>query len=458
MNYIDLPVAGRLNEYYGNDFYLGALKNYESRTTKLWITVSTDCTSGSVQFFVETLTFFASKNVSINHSVSVELPLELVVEDSSYLHRSKGIHVYTHDPAEFISVVLFNWQDGSVGDYLSIPCKPYPSPVEGSSAEFVYYLLSTQTVDYQSLWSETLLIGCQDDTVVTVAPSKPMRIPINPKDSFSPLVDVVPGQEHSFVLDAGQTLFIRKDDDDISGTEVRSNKPLSVVSGHECSNVPSNVQWCEHLTEQIPPTDTWGNAFLLVPFKGRNSDQYFKLVTKRNLTTVSVACNSSEVKNFSIEEKGGSHLFSISSFDYCYLLSSKPILIAQLASGGMIDDVGDPIMIILPPMQQYVQSASLSVLGVEDFSKSYVNIATTGNVSGMQYDGRPLEEVEWVPIYDVNSHVVGYSCSFDVAPGTHTITHTSGVISATLYGFHSSPKHRGYGHALGSQLNPLSES
>ena len=439
------------------------MKNYDGHSGKLWVTISTDQVSDDVNvlFTVETLRFTSIGNVSNTRPLSIELPSDLIVEEYSYLHRAKGIHVFTHNETQFISVVLFNYETGSVGDYTSIPCNP---PVQSSpwipiQTEYTYYSLSTSSpVHEPNLWSQMLLVGCQDNTLVTVKPSQELLIPIFLHESYSPAVTVYPGQEHSFVLNAGETLLLGKSDSDITGSEIISNHPLTVVSGHQCSNVPSDMPWCEHLAEQVPPTHTWGNEFLLAPFKGRKSGQYFKIIAKQDLTTVSVICNGTVTESIDINTKGGYSSFFLDSFSHCYVKSTKPILLVQFALGAQLDGIGDPIMVIQTPTQQYTTSVSLDVLNTEDFANSYVNIMTNGDASGVTYDGEPLADtVEWVAINDTVFNVVGYTCMLDVTPGAHRISHPTGRLSAFLYGFHKNPN-RGYGHSLGSQLNLLDES
>ena len=443
------------NAYYGNEFYLGALKNHKSETTRLWLSVSTN--SSNVLFTVEThiMQFSYVGNVSIANPSTIELPLQLVVEDHSYLNRPKGIHVFTHDTNEFISVVLFNWADNSVGDYISIPCSPYPI---SDSTQFVYYSVSTTSVDVpNNLWSQTLLVGCQDGTLITVYPTEQILIPILPGEIYSPAVAVLPGQKHSFILNAGETLFLGNANRDISGTKIISSNPLTVVSGHECGNVPTDTDSCEHLTEQIPPAETWGNKFILIPFKNRESGQYFKVIAKHNSTALSVICNQTIIEEINIEREGGHDTFYMDSNSYCYLTSSKPLLLVQLALGGQLDNVGDPIMIIQPPVQQYTDTVTFDVVKKDTFTMSFVNMATTERYSDIEYDGQPLEAADWIDIYDLDNNIVGYGYVMAVDPGAHTITHTSGRMSVTQYGF-SIVEPTGYGHALGGQLNLLAES
>ena len=72
---------------------------------------------------------------------------------------------------------------------------------------------------------------------------------------------------------------------DLTGALISSNKPVAVFSGHECSNYPSTIPFCDHLEEQLFPTDAWGREFMLVPPKERGANApderiYWKVVSK----------------------------------------------------------------------------------------------------------------------------------------------------------------------------------
>lgn len=56
---------------------------------------------------------------------------------------------------------------------------------------------------------------------------------------------------------------------DLSGTRIESTRPVSVFSGHLCTNYPWDADACDHLEEQLLPVDTWGNSYVLVPPKLR---------------------------------------------------------------------------------------------------------------------------------------------------------------------------------------------
>lgn len=51
---------------------------------------------------------------------------------------------------------------------------------------------------------------------------------------------------------------------DMSGTRIRANKPVQVISGHSCANVPAaTTGFCDHLEEVVFPEDTLGKDYVL---------------------------------------------------------------------------------------------------------------------------------------------------------------------------------------------------
>ncbi len=56
---------------------------------------------------------------------------------------------------------------------------------------------------------------------------------------------------------------------DYTGVYVASSQPIAVFSGHACANVPVNINYCDHIVEQVPPVGQWGTSFIMASFYGR---------------------------------------------------------------------------------------------------------------------------------------------------------------------------------------------
>ena len=130
--------------------------------------------------------------------------------------------------------------------------------------------------------------------------------------------------------------------EDLTGTFIQSNKPISVFVGHRCGQVPSGVEHCNYVVEQIPPDVTWGKKFFTVPLGLRKSGERYKIATStRANVTVNVTCTtegqtqsrlviSGEISRFNhLEFDTVSCSSSIGECrrDFCCIETSKPAIV-----------------------------------------------------------------------------------------------------------------------------------
>ena len=424
------------------------MQNYQGTTTRLQLVVSAEGSS-SVQFGVETSSGVVYTGTTTASSpVTVNLPTSLLTNSPAYTYRNKGVHVYTIGQGS-VSVLAINFKSGTVGDYLAYPCQ------DVGGAPYEYYVVSTGSA-VSSAESEFLLVGCEDNTTITITPTITVSIPVDVQSPSSNLQSVSSGSDHQITLNQMQTLLIAKSSSDLTGSKIVSNKPLTVVSGHECGNVPSTQTYCEHLAEHIPPTSTWGQEFLLVPFGGRNVGQYYKIVSSQSSTTVIRRCNS-VTSTQTLTSAGSSFTFFTSSTTYCSVVANKPVLVSQLGIGGGNDNIGDPIISILPSLDQYANRYSFFSLNTTDFNIHQISVSVLAQYyqpSSIRLDGQPIS-CSWNAIYNSGGTVVGYGCTKSVTGGTtHVVSHNnpSGKLAVVVYGWNSGTQ-RGYGYLAGTRFN-----
>ena len=425
---------------YGKDFYIGFMKNFQGTTTRLQLVVSAEGSS-PVQFSVETsIGLMYTGTTTASSPVTVNLPTSFLVNSASYTYRDKGVHVYTTGQGS-ISVLVINFKYATVGEYLAYPYQ------DNGGAFYEYYIVSTETSGRQS---EFLLVGCKENTTITITPSQTASIPTNVQNSSSSFRSVPRGSEHQITINKMQTLLIAKDDTDLTGSRIVSNKPLTVISGHECGNVPSTQSYCEHLAQQIPPTFTWGQEFLLVPFGGRNVGQYYKIVSSQSATTVMHTCNSVS-KTETLFSSGSFITFFTSSTTYCSVVSNKPILVSQLGIGRENDGIGDPIISILPSLDKYSNQYSFLSLNTTDFNIHQISVSVPAQYylpNSIRLDGQPIT-CSWNAIYSNAGGVVGYGCQRSVTGGMiHVVSHDNpvGKLAILVHGWSSKG---GYGYSAG---------
>ena len=443
--FLVLKCTGTNFTNYGTEFYFGLTKNNKSQSDFLGLGISTVNHNVSVTIkipwsgsTVNTL-LLSSNNIDIVDLTNIAK----VSESSTYDNRNRSIHVRGDKP---IAVIAFNWLSGSRGEYLVLPCRDY------NITKYEYYAVSP-TSNVGS--SQILLVGCDNDINIIITPSEAVSLPSDTQSSTDQLVNVSKGTPHHVVLHQGQTLYFGAPLIDLTGTHIVSNKPLTVISGHECGQVPIGVDYCEHMTQQIPPTVTWGKQFLLVPFEHRQSGQYTKLVTSQDYTTITISCNGSTTNVVIINSKGGNYTFFFSSSQYCHIQANKPIIVVLFATGGSLDDNrGDPIMILVPPIEQYSSRYDFPI-----FITDFVGISVTTTPENFSpnfilFDGVPI--TNWVTILNSSMDIVGYGTKI-VTTGNprRTVVHTgNGTLSVLLYGF---KRGHGYGLLVGMMLMPINQ-
>ena len=407
------------------------MQNYQGTETRLQLVVSAEGSS-PVQFGVETFSGVVYTGTTTASSpVTISLPTSLQTNSAAYTSRNKGVHVYTTREGS-VSVLAINFKPGTAGDYLAYPCQ------DVGGVPYEYYIISTGS-RASSAESEILLVGCEDDTTITITPTQTVSIPADAQSSSSGSVSISSGDSHQITLHRMQTLFIGKSSTDLTGSRIVSNKPLTVISGHECGNVPSTQTYCEHLAEHIPPTSTWGQEFLLVPFGGRNVGQYYKIVSSQSATTVVRRCNSVSTSQ-TLSSAGSFFTFFTSSITYCFVVANKPVLVSQLGLSRLNNDIGGPIISILPSLDQYRNRYSFFSLNKTDFNNHQISVSVLAQYyqpNSIRLDGQPIN-CSWSAIYNNGGTIVGYGCHRSVTGGTtHIVSHDNpiGKLAVLVHGW-----------------------
>lgn len=165
---------------------------------------------------------------------------------------------------------------------------------------------------------------------------------------------------------------------DLTGTNVISNKPIAITAGHVCAYVPTTSYACNHLEEMLRPTDTWGFSYLAFPFATRkegdtyrvfasdiNTNVYINGSLYKNLITTSSDCNNSWFE------------FQQPPVVPLVFSTDKPISVVQYSNGSFWDRVlnSDPSMLTLTPTEQFINETHFTTLSTSIVTfKHYLNI------------------------------------------------------------------------------------
>ena len=283
--------------------------------------------------------------------------------------------------------------------------------------------------------------------------------------SGSPLSSfiIVVGVEDNTIFRIGsETLELNKmetnlwESNAITGTRIVSNKPLAVFVGHRCTYVPQSFRYCDHLSEQVPPTATWGTKFLSASHQGRASGELYQILASQQSTTVSVNCSTFDhVLTYTLELPGSWEEFTTSAMSYCSIMSDKPTLVMQYALGFEIDEVGDPFMMMVVPVEQY--SNNYIIQALPEFGTNYITIYVPSKYFQPQsifVNDINLGHSSWTTVYDSNSEICGHVAYANLTFGKYKVYHTevSAHLGVSVYGFDRATS---YGYPGGIQLDPL---
>ncbi len=397
---------------------VGFPRNFGSRTE--FYLFFTNPESSAVNFTVTP--FNISGNVS-NSSTRVNVSSSFEVLSVS--ERNKGILVEADGN---VNVYGLSFALGTADAYLALPCTAM------AVDEYEYYGISYNTSG--RLPSEILLVACENETVV----------------KFNSL---------TITLNSMETYQIESDD--LTGTRITSSKPLSVFSGHVCASVPHNAipYTCDHLVEQVPPTVTWGSKFLVASLEGRSSGESIRVLSARAASVV-VNCNTVvSVGEFQLQNGGSFREFEIPINSFCSIESTSPVLVAQYAYGslskgiGLSDLVGDPFMMIIPPIEQFANNYFVESFPLFPFT--YVTMYVSSEffqTSQILLDNSVV--TGWSNVVCSSGKICGHISRTNVSTGSHSIRHqnSSAVLGVSVYGF-SVSNDNSYGYPGGMRLSPI---
>ena len=450
MNYCFLFIASTT----GTTFYFG-LPRTLTQFPSPKVIIGTPSESASFIVETEAGTVFNGTTTATN-PVTVNLNINLQIGSSDYTDRLKGIHVFATGESPIFVLVTMEYDDflrTGYADYLIHPNMEFAGQ---TNYEYVAISTSYSGQSFPGRTSQLLLIGNDDTTTISITPRQTVNLPEDAQNSSSPMVTVLAGSTHNVTINRLQTLLIFHSELDITGTEIVSNKPLTVLSGHSCAQFPSDENFCEPLFVHVPPTFTWGRNFLFAAFAGRTSTQFYRLVTAEESTNIAYRCGTSEPSEFVLSLAGSNTTISLPADSYCSLKSSKPIFVVQLGAGHGTDGVGDPVMAIVSPISGHVDRTRFITLSSSDFSISFISVTVQAehfDEAQILLDGGQLS-CTWQQIYNTTSDdVIGYGCNTSVTEGVHNVVHSgdNGVLSVVAYGWNNSPRW-GYAYLTGIHL------
>ena len=407
----------------GKDFWFGFMQKKGYKSSHFLVTMTTTFGNSTYQIFIgNSTTPCKTGSLVQDESVPVDLA-EYFTDDASESEsvQNRAIHITSTNP---MSVYVMNFDSKSADVSLVFPTTSLGK--DYFVASYKPMIKKDSNGVFQSGWnSEFLVVATDDNTEVSITPTRNTEGGKIAKSSY-----VV-------ILNKGDIYQVQsKSSDDIgdlSGSQIQSSKPVAVFSGCLALSVSGmNYRSWNYFYEQMLPIQSWGRKFMAVPFKSRTKDVY-QLVAAYDNTYVSVG---SEV--YSLKNKGDIKFFECSN--PCMVESSKPVLLVQYSKTLDDTNYGDPVMVVVSPLQQTNYRISFDV---PETNAMFVNVISKDeDIRTVKLDQSPISFTSLVG--------TGYSyaqISFSTN-GSHTILGRGFI--ACVYGLGGS---NSYGFSSGYSLN-----
>jgi len=455
--------------FYQNRF--GVSGEQEAIPPILWITTN----ERRVRFTVSTIAGVFVNGVARRGEITyVPLELGLIVFETAPenpVERFKGVHIKAQGSRQI--VVYGQHEELASNDaYLALPI--ITTLPEGRPFEYMLAsILGAPSTADLAIDSVALIIGTENDTLVTVIPTLVVSTIMHPGGTF---FAGLPDQFNTITLHRFEALYLqlRQPPGDLSGTRIKANKPITVITGHECANVPGPTSPgpCDYLIEQIPPIDMWGNEVVTVPLRTREAD-IIKVIAAQDSTTVNIARtnleNGAVTSDPSFTLNAGEFREVIVS-DYSLIQSNRPIAVFQFSRSWQTDNqrFSDPFLLYVSPCEQYRDSYTVatapfdpSLEGTADpFRGPYVNYTNIAipeeyfDVSQLTINGAVPSAANFTPIRNADNSIWGYGAQLLLDAGTQVISHSDDEagFGVTVYGFSNQMS---WGYAGGISLSPI---
>ncbi|XP_062996671.1 IgGFc-binding protein-like [Elgaria multicarinata webbii] len=178
---------------------------------------------------------------------------------------------------------------------------------------------------------------------------------------------------------------------DLSGTFIRSVKPVAVLSGHTCAHKNTN---CNHVMEQLLPVSTWGQAFIVPPLSFQTKYDLAYVVSSQ--TTAVTQVTGGFYTNYNLVA-GQVLQLKVTHSDPIYITANAGIQVFFVCTGGTHSHLTfDPFFINIPDTSSY--GKSYTVKGWMNFENFAYIIAKTAATSTISIDKHSLGSVSWRPI------------------------------------------------------------
>jgi IgGFc binding protein len=196
------------------------------------------------------------------------------------------------------------------------------------------------------------VIAQEDGTLVTVTPNKAIV-------GGNGVPAATAGTPMNVTLNKGQHLQITQNDE-LTGSGISGSKPIGVMAGQPCMNMPTSTAYCDHGEQMVPPIHALGSHYVGVMYRPRNGAEtstFWKVVGVADGTQLTwstpVGGPATLAKGQSVDfQTGTPFVVSSQDKDHPFMLFTYMTGSEFIASGGT--GFGDPDFVLGVPPEQYL--------------------------------------------------------------------------------------------------------
>jgi hypothetical protein len=337
------------------------------------------------------------------------------------VYQEAAVHVKARAPIIVYGMTRYQYtSDG----FLAIPINAFGT--EYVVASYPQYTAAGSTYQLPSL---TNIIAGYDDTEITFT--------MGGMSGSMTSGGLKKGQKRTFSMNKGDVVCVANGlnvdgssgGGDIAGSLVKSNKPIGVVSGNQCANVPSGVYACDYTSEMELPSFTWGKEYHVTPIVGRQKAPVIRVFAKEKDTKV--ARDGGDWMRLTLNSRGeGDAFIERRAFDGnlndlvnqggtpCKVISADKPIYVMLYNPGQTDDnvVSDPFQLVLTPLEQYQKEIVFATPNAKGgslpFTRQFVNLVYENTP-----DGAIPDDLEFATVVNGKFTWKKVSVQFGPTPG-----------------------------------------
>lgn len=280
-------------------------------------------------------------------------------------------------------------------------------------------------------------------------------------------------QKQNITLNQGEAYLVQANmnfgniHNDLTGSEVHSEKPVAVFGGHQRATLPINTFFGttsrDCLVEQMLPVKVWGKNAFLVPYVQpagitTNGNDLYRILAAYDSTEIYI----NNVKMVTLNRGG---YYEGALVNAASVSSNNPIMVAQYKKtaneNSNSSKISDPFMMIIPPVEQFMNN--YRIINVQAYELDYTSDPPLPySVYGLQFiilvvhdtatrlvkiDGNAISQNLFKPI---PTSYYKYA-NVPVADGVHAISCPSEV-GVYVYGY---GRANSYGYTGGMSFKPL---